>query len=1159
MKSPTVFVFLVLAASGLAEEKRGDAPDSAPSTPLEQLAQFHVPPGFEVQLVAAEPEIQKPINLNFDAAGRLWATGSELYPWPARTDVKGQPIPGFDKTWEEMTSAFRVGDQAPEPPPAGRDTVRILSDFAPDGRARSIVTFAENLNIPTGIQPLPRVAQASSLAPAGVAQASSLAPAESATADQSAPVGGKMDGLGTMQAGSLRHRAKGDCAIVFSIPNIWLAADLDGDGRADAFEPLYEGFGFTDTHGMSSNYLSWIDGWIYGCHGFRNHSEVKDRAGRLTVFDSGNTYRFRPDGSQIEYYTHGQTNPFGLTVDPLGNFFSADSHSKPVMMLIRGGYYAGIGKQHDGLGFAPTITDDDHGSSAIAGIACYAADKFPEEYRGNLFNGNPVTRRINRDRLEWHGSTPKAIRMPDFLTCDDPWFRPVQVKLGPDGALWIADFYNPIIGHYEQPLTDPRRDHTHGRIWRVVWRGEKAAASEPSKVASDESGSARAPRAVSGASPETSSAPGTAARTEVKSDASRRDDASSAGAPKTAREARALPTEHLLPDLTTLDAGRLVEKLGDPNLIVRTLATHELVERVGKDAVPLLRAAIKPLPLGGNETAAQRAHALIAFCRIADPQITTADYELFNMPRFRGEEMLRIFALKFTAEMHPWFDPDFEAIAHALQHDSSALVSRAAWELMASWPPQSLLRDPVEYLQSLNTDDPGLVYQAKVALREYFKIPNAIGECDHEKLAITAGGSLAFDALLAVDSPEAGEFLLQHLQRTKLHVPNAREILRHVVLHLPEAKLGAVNALLLAFSDAPLAERCALADGLGQAARERGWNMPDELAVWTQRTLLAALESPDAPLADRAIAALRDALWPEKVAPLRRIVLDPKSPAPRRAAALEAAWNLAGGPELAVQALADPASLPLRKKAAELLGRTPSESARAAMLSALPIAPAELAITITASLAKADANFSALLDLLEAGKASPAPLRNRLIAILVAGRAGSLRARAEALTRDLPPEDARLDKVIAERAASFRNAKSDAAHGAQVFQQHCAVCHRFRNAGGNVGPNLDGVAGRGVQRLVEDILDPNRNVDPAFHQTIVETNGGQTFFGVNLRDDGAAITVTDATGKDATFAKADVKSRTASKFSLMPPAFETQIAPADFQDLLAHLLSLSVP
>ena len=99
----------------------------------------------------------------------------------------------------------------------------------------------------------------------------------------------------------------------------------------------------------------------------------------------------------------------------------------------------------------------------------------PQGVPDNLFIGNVVTNRINRDQLEWRGSTPKGIELPDFLTSDDPWFRPVDLELGPDGAIYVADFYNRIIGHYEVPLTHPGRDRERGRIWRIVYRGPDAA------------------------------------------------------------------------------------------------------------------------------------------------------------------------------------------------------------------------------------------------------------------------------------------------------------------------------------------------------------------------------------------------------------------------------------------------------------------------------------------------------------------------------------------------------------------------------------------------------------------------------------------------------------------------------------------------------------
>src|SRR5436309_9304396 len=83
-----------------------------------------------------------------------------------------------------------------------------------------------------------------------------------------------------------------------------------------------------------------------------------------------------------------------------------------------------------------------------------------------------MTGRVNRDAVTFTGSTPLANERPDFVSTDDPWFRPVDLQLGPDGALYVADFYNRIIGHYEVPLDHPGRDRERGRIWRIVYRGD---------------------------------------------------------------------------------------------------------------------------------------------------------------------------------------------------------------------------------------------------------------------------------------------------------------------------------------------------------------------------------------------------------------------------------------------------------------------------------------------------------------------------------------------------------------------------------------------------------------------------------------------------------------------------------------------------------------
>ena len=226
----------------------------------------------------------------------------------------------------------------------------------------------------------------------------------------------------------------------------------------------------------------------------------------------------------------------------------------------------------------------------------------------------------------------------------------------------------------------------------------------------------------------------------------------------------------------------------------------------------------------------------------------------------------------------------------------------------------------------------------------------------------------------------------------------------------------------------------------------------------------------------------------------------------------------------------------------------------ASLLATLPTAPGELCVGHRRGLATTDDSCGKLLAVIEAGKASPAVLRNVLVTALLEKRPEALRARAAVLTKDLPPEDERFDKIIADRVEAFGKAKPDPAHGAQVFQQTCSVCHRFKNVGATVGPQLDGIKTRGIHRVIEDILDPNRNVDPMFRQTFIETTDGQTIAGLNARVEGELLTITDPTGKPVSVPKSKVKTQTQTRLSLMPPGFESVLPPADFNDLLSYLL-----
>lgn len=314
----------------------------------------------------------------------------------------------------------------------GKDRITILEDTDGDGKADKIQDFANDLNIPIGIVPI-----------------------------------------------------KGG-AISYSIPYVYKFLDTNGDDFADKREILLGEFEHKDTHGMVNNLFRGFDGWIHASHGFSNISTVAGKDGDSVRMVSGNTFRFKADGSRVEKTTDGRINPFGSDYDEMGYHYSADCHTLPIFQLIWGGNYSQWGKKEPNVGFAPTMMDYGLRSTALSGLVYYTDDQFPEEFRNSFYSGDVVTCRISRNTMEFNGSTPKAIKQEDFLVSKDPWFRPVDIKIGPDGAMYVADFYNRIIGHYEVPLDHPGRDRISGRIWKITYKGNQRPITDWSKANEEE-------------------------------------------------------------------------------------------------------------------------------------------------------------------------------------------------------------------------------------------------------------------------------------------------------------------------------------------------------------------------------------------------------------------------------------------------------------------------------------------------------------------------------------------------------------------------------------------------------------------------------------------------------------------------------------------------
>jgi putative heme-binding domain-containing protein len=998
---PWVLPGIVRAQSPAPVENVSSFP---PRSPDDERKALHLPPGFSIQLVASEPAIHKPLNLAFDDRGRLWVTDTVEYPYPAAKGTKP------------------------------RDSVKVLSDFQANGRAGKIETFADGLNIPIGLLPMP-----------------------------------------TARA-----------AIVHNIPNIYLMRDLDGDGHADTREPLYGVFGNRDTHGMTNAFTWGFDGWIYACHGYANDSKVQGSDHRPITMNSGNTYRMRADGSHAEYVTHGQVNPFGLAFDPLGNFYSCDCHSRPVYQLLRGACYPSFGKPDDGLGFGPDMVTHDHGSTGIAGINYYAADQFPEPYRGSILIGNVVTNRINSDKVEWHGSTPKGIEQPDFVWSEDNWFRPVDIELGPDGALYVADFYNRIIGHYEVPLTHPGRDRERGRIWRIVYHGTDA---KPAPVAS----------AI---------------------------------------------------DRTRSSIDELIADLSHPNLAVRMTAANQLVDRGGEPAVAAVRKIMEP-----STPPRQRVHGLWVLERRK-----ALDDDTLLAWACDSDRELRIHSLKALVDRLD-LTSRLRELALSRLNDNDPFVRRAAAEVLGAHPALTEIRPLLALRHSTPPDDTHLIHVVRMALRDQLETSEVWSKLDTLSLSERERRDIA-DVATGVHSPQAAAFLLAHLNRSDEPQANLLRFVHHI------ARYGAPDsmrnlAVLAASEKRRPSERLELLKAIQQGAQERGAVLDEptrRVAAQLASQLLDSSQPDDVTLGIDVVRAfqfrdMQPAL--KKVIERRDLSEQPRMHAMGALTAIDPRANLATVADVLGNASAP---ILMRAWAANLLGNLERAEAKSALLKNLPIVPERLQSAIAAALVRRREGAEALLEAIAAGKASGRLLQERSVTIILesSGLPG-VSDRITSLLKGLAPADQKLSALFVRRRDGFQRAKPDAAEGAKVFDKQCAICHQLGGKGAKVGPQLDGIGSRGVDRLLEDILDPNRNVDQTFRVTNLALKSGQIASGLLLREEGEVLILADAQGKDVRVPKSTVEERMTAPLSPMPANLVDQITEDDFYRLLAFLLTKHEP
>jgi putative membrane-bound dehydrogenase-like protein len=397
---------------------------AGPLEPEASLAQLQVEPGMAVELVACEPEVVDPIAIRFDEDGRLWVVEMRDYP---------------------------------NGPPDGKkplSRIVILTDADDDGRFETSRVFADGLLFPTGIQPW-------------------------------------QGGVFVTLAGAVAY-----------------LKDTDGDGRADRHDVWYRGFAEENPQLRANHPRLGLDGRVYVANGLRGGEVVDARrsadVNQKPVSISGRDFCFEPHTGDFEAVSgNGQ---FGLAFDDFGNRFVCNNRAplQHVVLenrhLARNPFLAVSSVIHDVAAagersrvyplVAAWTTSNLHAGqfTAACGVEIYRGDALGDEYRGNAFVCEPTGSLVHREVLARDGVTfvSHAPREgEEFLASREAWFRPVNLEVGPDGALYVVDMYRAVIEHPQfmpselANRPDLRRGDDRGRIYRIVRAGSKPARMAP--------------------------------------------------------------------------------------------------------------------------------------------------------------------------------------------------------------------------------------------------------------------------------------------------------------------------------------------------------------------------------------------------------------------------------------------------------------------------------------------------------------------------------------------------------------------------------------------------------------------------------------------------------------------------------------------------------
>ena len=960
-------------------------------SPDESLQCIQVRGEFEVELVAHEPAVQDPIAFEWGADGKLWVV--EMGDYPLGIDGAGKP----------------------------GGIVRFLEDSNNDGKYEKSTVFLDGLSFPTGVMPWGR----------GV--------------------------------------------LVSAAPEIFYAEDTDGDGGADLRKVLFSGFGEGNQQHRVNGFEYGLDNWVYGANG-DSGGEIRTVGGLFSesssaVLDSkeavnirGRDFRFRPNEGLFETVA-GQTQ-FGRHRDDWGNWFGNNNPSWgwhyyfPERYLARNPHLAlrslkryfsdspnstrvfAVSRALQRFNHVGTMNHVTSGAS----VTPYRDTLFGKQFENSVFISEPVYNVVHRENFESVGVSFVGHRAPDaenreFLASTDTWFRPIMLKTGPDGALYIADMYRLVLEHPEwipkdvQKRFDLRAGSEKGRIYRVF--------------------------------------------------------------PKNAALRKA-------PRLDQLDVGELVKALNSPNGWQRDTVQRLLVEKADRSIATVLK----------------RAGALSPNPKVRLQVLYTLDG--------LGALTTDLLAMAL-ADRHP------SVREHAIRLSEAHLRKAGAFRTATNSQPIGFGRLAEQLLSRVADPNLRVRYQLAFSLGEWSDpraaralaalIVRNAGNLDIEK-AVLSSALPHVEGILDVMNAGSGK---------SFPVSFLKGVFRFAaILNDETVVLKALNRLTAKDDRFGPEQRFAALEGFLDG-QDRGNGSLERFQSDGSRELRQSAER-----VETLFALARD------------VALNDSRPVDERVAAIRVLGRGTSGREEDLKALADllaPRNSDYLQKVGlkSLVKSYTSLGGRVLIQGWGTYGPAIRDEVLDALLSRSEW-VDLLLDEIEAEKIAVGQIgavhRQRLLGH---GRS-EIRERARAVF------SSQLGRsTVSESLQKVGQMRGNSCQGALLYRQQCMVCHRFREEGNEVGPNLETVSDKSVQALLIAILKPNEAIESKFVNYSAVTLAGEEISGVIVAETPNSISIRTALGTEETLLRSELEALTSSGISLMPEGFEEILQPQGLADVIAYL------